>query len=169
MGLSADIDVDYTKLRDLLRSQKWLDADRETRRLMLSIARADRRKDCLLTQDDLQKFPCSELKTIDRLWVHYSQGRFGFSVIKKIYEEVDKDYAKLAQRVGWCNGEKWIGYNQINFTDRAPVGHLPITWLVPTTFWMYWLARFASAGWRMLLERTADCDICSSPRDDNSS
>ena len=61
MELSANISVDYTKLCDLLRSQKWLDADQETRRLMLSIAGANQRKDCLLTQDDLQKFPCSEL------------------------------------------------------------------------------------------------------------
>lgn len=162
MELSAELSVDYTQLRDLLIAQKWQDTDQETRRLMLSIAKANRRKDCLLTQDDLHKFPCSELNTIDKLWVHYSKGRFGFSVIKKIYKEVDKDYAKLAERVGWRNGDKWIGYNQINFTAHAPVGHLPITWLVPTTFWMYWLARFASVGWRMLLERAADCDTTSS-------
>ena len=162
MALSPDISVDYSQLRDLLIAQKWQDADRETRKLMLSIAKADQRKDCLLTQDDLKNFPCCELNTIDKLWVYYSKGRFGFSVIKKIYEEVDQDYAKLAERVGWRNGDKWIGYNEINFTYNAPVGHLPITWLVPTTFWMYWLARFASAGWRMLLERAAECETSSS-------
>lgn len=159
MTLPADISVDYTQLRNLLIAQKWEDADRETRRLMLYIAGADRRKDCLLTQDDIKKFPCTELSKIDRLWVDYSQGRFGFSVIKKIYEEAEKDYAKLADRVGWRNGEKWIGYNQITFSYDAPVGHLPITWLVPTTFWMYWLARFASAGWRLLLERAIECNL----------
>lgn len=103
MTLPVNISVDYTQLRHLLIAQKWEDADRETRRLMLYIAGAD--------------------------------------------------------RVGWRNGEQWIGYNQIKFTLDAPVGHLPITWLVPTTFWMYWLARFASAGWRLLLERAIECNL----------
>ncbi|MBD2186007.1 GUN4 domain-containing protein [Planktothrix sp. FACHB-1355] len=155
----SNLNPDYTKLRDLLANKKWKEADLETRTLMLSIAGADKRKDCLLTQDDMKKFPCAELRKIDRLWIHYSQGRFGFSIINKIYNEVNKDYHQLAERVGWRNGEKWIGYNEITFTDDVPVGHLPITWLVPTSFWMYWLARFASAGWRLLLERASNCQI----------
>lgn len=63
----------------------------------------------------------------------------------------------MSERVGWRRGKKWIGCNDVIFTDDAPIGHLPITWLVPTTFWMYWLARFASVGWRLLLERWETC------------
>jgi hypothetical protein len=61
--------------------------------------------------------------------------------------------------VGWRSEKDWIDYNKINFTIDAPVGHLPITWLVPTSFWMYWNARFASAGWRLILKRIAECNL----------
>lgn len=151
--------VDYSQLRALLGAKNWQAADVETRRLMLSIARADRRSDLLLTATDIQQFPCTELRTIDNLWVMCSEGHFGFTVIKGIYEEVGKDYSQLAERVGWRVGEKWIQYQEVNFTGNAPAGHLPITWLVPSSFWMYWLARFASAGWRLLLERAEACQL----------
>ncbi|NJO66941.1 MAG: transcriptional regulator, partial [Leptolyngbyaceae cyanobacterium RM1_405_57] len=35
--------------------------------------------------EELLNFPCEELLAIDRLWVNYSNGKFGFSVQKKIY------------------------------------------------------------------------------------
>lgn len=147
----------YTQLDQLLRVQKWKEADIETRRLMLLIVGADRRTDCLLNQDDIAHFPCIDLHTIDRLWIQYSQGYFGFSIIESIYQEVDKDYLKLAERVGWRRGDEWISYNDVIFNKLAPVGHLPLTWLVPTSFWMYWSARFAKPSWRLLLERIENC------------
>ncbi|MEQ8970791.1 MAG: GUN4 domain-containing protein [Coleofasciculus sp. C1-SOL-03] len=147
----------YAKLYNLLRSKRWREADIETRRLMLTIVGANQKPDCLLTQYNIQQFPCHDLVQIDQLWRHFSDGRFGFHTIYQIYVEVNKDYAALSERVGWRRGKKWIGYNDVIFTDDAPIGHLPITWLVPTTFWMYWLARFASVGWRLLLERWETC------------
>lgn len=155
----SDAAADYTQLRQLLATEKWTDADLETRRLMLSIAGAFQRSECLLTQKDLEQFPCIHLRTIDRLWLNYSQGNFGFSAIAGIYREVNRDYQLLAERVGWRKGDKWIGYNDIIFNRSAPVGHLPITWLVPTTFWMYWSARFAKPGWRLILERVENCQL----------
>lgn len=147
----------YQPLKLLLQQQKWQEADCETRRLMLSITGADSRQDCLLTQTDIQTFPCTDLSILDTLWKQHSNNRFGFSVIYQIYQDVGYDYPQLAQQVGWRNGEQWVKYSQLNFTQTAPIGHLPITWLVPTTFSSYWLARFAPAGWRLLLERVAQC------------
>lgn len=155
----AGILAKYQRLGPLLAQGRWQEADWETRRLMLSIAGADRRSDCLLTQTDIRSFPCPDLLILDRLWRGHSQGRFGFSVIHQIYQDVEQDYAQLAEIVGWRNGDHWINSDQIQFTRTAPVGHLPIMWLVPTTFSMYWLARFASAGWRLLLERTGECKL----------
>jgi len=37
---------------------------------------------------DIEKFPCEDLRTIDQLWVEYSNGSFGFSVQKRIYRSV---------------------------------------------------------------------------------
>jgi hypothetical protein len=147
----------YTQLSRLLGTKKWQEADLETRRLMLSIVGAEQRADCLLTQDDLEQFPCIDLRTIDQLWIHYSQKHFGFSTIATIYREVNQDYQLLAERVGWRRGDEWISYNDVTFNRSAPVGHLPVTWLVPSSFWMYWSARFAKPGWRLLLKRIENC------------
>ena len=152
---------EYNQLSKLLAAKQWQKADLATREIMLFITEADKRKDLLMTQKDLKQFPCYHLRFIDQLWLKYSHGKFGFSIILTIYNEVDRDYARLAERVGWRVGDKWIGYKDIDFSDNAPKGHLPLTWLVPTTFSMYWLARFASAGWRLILNRANSCQLLS--------
>lgn len=155
----AHVLAKYQALNLLLAQGRWQEADWETRRLMLVIAGADRRSDCLLTETDIRSFPCTDLRILDRLWRGHSQDQFGFSVIHQIYQDVERNYPHLAEIVGWRNGDQWINSDQIQFSKTAPVGHLPITWLVPMTFSTYWLARFASAGWRLLLERTGECKL----------
>jgi HTH-type transcriptional regulator/antitoxin HigA len=64
-----------------------------------------------IVTNSIENFPCDDLRTIDQLWVKYSQGRFGFSVQKKIWLEVGGkvDYdteCKLGDRVGWRKGGK---------------------------------------------------------------
>ena len=145
------------KLENLLAAGRWQEADVETRRIMLAIAGADTRDNLLLTQEDIENFPRSHLITINRLWTNHSEGRFGFSTIHRIYREVDGDYTKLAERVGWRVGDRWLNYNELTFDKTAPPGHLPVTWLVPTTFWMYWQGRFARVGWELLLSRWQTC------------
>ncbi len=149
----------YNQLRQFLSQQSWKDADRETRRVMLEIAGVEGRKDLQRTQSDRQKFSCQELRKIDELWVIASQGKFGFSVTSRIYQSLNYDYFSLAEYVGWRTGDNWLNYNQVNFTDDAPKGHLPLTWVVPSTFWMYWSSRFASAGWKLLLNRIEKCGL----------
>jgi hypothetical protein len=158
-NLTSPIQEIYVKLRYLLKQKQWQLADLETRKLMLVIAEADQREDILLTEADLKIFPCIHLRTIDQLWVNSSQEKFGFSLIYKIYQEENKDYFRLAKRVGWYDENQWIQYETINFSENAPSGHLPLTWLVPTTFGIYWSARFASAGWRRLLDRFEQCHL----------
>ncbi len=54
---------------------------------MLAIAGADKSDNLLLTQQHIQKFPCSDLINIDQLWIQHSQGHFGFSIIYHIYQQ----------------------------------------------------------------------------------
>lgn len=124
---------------------------------MLAIAGADTRDNLLLTQKDIEEFPCSNLMAIDRLWTLHSEGRFGFSTIRRIYGEVQGDYSRLAELVGWRVGDNWLNYDSLTFDKTAPVGHLPVTWLVPTTFSIYWQSRFAPIGWQLLLSRWETC------------
>jgi serine/threonine protein kinase len=123
--------VDYRKLEDLLKQGKWEEADSETTKVMLAVS--NRTSEGWLTGLDLDNFPCEDLRTIDRLWVKYSNDRFGFSVQAKIYRELGgtRDYNErvwdaFGDRVGWRVKKGWIYYSGIIFDLKAPQGHLPI-------------------------------------------
>ncbi|RCJ20092.1 hypothetical protein A6S26_05070 [Nostoc sp. ATCC 43529] len=146
--LSSEKGVDYTRLRDLLRDGVWIEADRETLAVMLKASGSE--QNTSLDLGSISKLPCTDLRTIDQLWVKYSNGRFGFSVQKRIWESVE-DYDTFSDRVGWRKWRtvvvnkwfglkqqtekqiKWLTYSDFTFDTSAPEGHLPI--LVPRTFW----------------------------------
>ncbi len=122
--------VDYRQLDRLLASGKWQEADGETAIKMLEVA--GRTKDGWLRGEDIDRFPCEDLRTIDQLWVKYSNGRFGFSVQKRIYESLGgsreydrKIWEAFGDRVGWRVNSKWLHYNDLKFNTKAPIGHLP--------------------------------------------
>ncbi|MBD2185293.1 GUN4 domain-containing protein [Planktothrix sp. FACHB-1355] len=80
----------------------------------------------ILSIHTFNKLPCTDLRTIDRLWVDYSNGRFGFSVQKRIYDrEVSRDWEKMGDRVGWRVEGKWLSVSLLNYSIDAPTGHLP--------------------------------------------
>lgn len=128
--LNSEKDIDYTRLRDLLKAGDWKEADQETYRVMLQAV--GRKAGDWFTRDELLNFPCVDLKTIDRLWVKYSNSKFGFSVQKKIYLECggipDRKYhgealKEFGDRVGWQPNGKWL-FN-VTYSTSSPLGHLP--------------------------------------------
>ena len=128
--LVSAVGMDYRKLRDLLAAGKWKEADEETKRVMLKVG--GREKEGWLDNSSIDKFPCEDLRTIDQLWVKYSNGRFGFSVQKRIYQslggtrELDrKIWDAFGDRVGWCVNRNWLRYDELKFNTKAPEGHLP--------------------------------------------
>lgn len=121
--VSSDIGANYTHLRDLLALGKWKEADEETRRAILKVA--GRENEGWLNEDSIHKLPCTDLRTVDQLWVKYSQGRFGFSVQKRIYEEVGRDWEKMGDCVGWRVERSWLSIESLTYTLDAPIGHLP--------------------------------------------
>jgi hypothetical protein len=122
--LRSERNVDYRRLRDLLRAGNWKQADQETLAVMLKAA--GREQENWLSSESIENFPCTDLRTIDQLWVKYSGGRFGFSVQKRIWESVGKDEKKFGDRVGWRRNNKWLYYNvHLTFNTNAPEGHLP--------------------------------------------
>ena len=121
--------VDYTRLRDLLAAGMWKEADLETRNVMLKATKGEKEG---YFNKPIDNFPCDDLRTIDYLWVTYSEGRFGFSVQKKIWLEVggkddDKAIGKLGDYVGWRNEyyKIWLKYEDLTFNMQARSGHLP--------------------------------------------
>ncbi|WP_230966450.1 GUN4 domain-containing protein [Nostoc sp. NZL] len=131
--LPSEKGVDYTRLRDLLKAGTWEQADEETLAVMLKAS--GRESERWLDSKSIDNFPCTDLRTIDQLWVKYSNGHFGFSVQKRIWESVGKDYEKFGDRVGWRKGmffnKNWLSYSDLTFTSAAsPQGHLPVWILV---------------------------------------
>ncbi|MBX9255617.1 GUN4 domain-containing protein [Desmonostoc muscorum CCALA 125] len=99
--------VSYQKLEELLAAKKWQAADEETAAIMLKIC--DRQEQGWLQLEDITKIPCFDFRTIDQLWVKYSQGRFGFSVQNRIWERIGgnpdadkKTWERFGEQVGWC-------------------------------------------------------------------
>ncbi len=129
--LKSEKGVDYTKLRDLLAAGKWKEADQETSHVMHKAVFSQG----WLSQYNIDNFPCEDLHTIDQLWVHYSKGKFGFSIQKKIYMDElggtrqynEKIWYEFCDRVGWRKGEDYVSYSDLTFEllDTTPVGHLP--------------------------------------------
>ncbi|MBW4494133.1 MAG: GUN4 domain-containing protein [Oscillatoria princeps RMCB-10] len=122
-SLNSAVGADFTKLQTLLAANKWKEADIETWALMcqaLGLSAGTH-----LEISDIDRLPCEDLLTIDRLWVSASQGRFGFSVQKAIYESANKDYIKFCQRVNWPSYNSTTFHQGLKFSPTAPAGHLP--------------------------------------------
>jgi serine/threonine protein kinase len=128
--LKSDVGMDYSTLQNYLKAGKWKEADEETRRVMLAVAK--REKEGWLDTNSIDNFPCEDLRTIDQLWVKYSNGRFGFSVQKRIYQSLggttkwkSEIWDKFGDKVGWRRNKIWVSSYDITFDKKAPEGHLP--------------------------------------------
>ncbi|MEK0180332.1 serine/threonine-protein kinase, partial [Microcoleus anatoxicus] len=122
------VGMDYINLRNLLAAKKWKEADEETARVMFKVA--GREKAGWLDTENIEKFPGEDLRTIDQLWVKYSDGRFGFSVQKRIYQSLggtrkynQKVWEAFGDKVGWRKNNEWLYYEK--FSNIAPQAHLP--------------------------------------------
>lgn len=83
---------------------------------------------------ELENFPQTDLFTLDHLWVKYSQGRFGFSLQKRIYfacggmnsDTYDQDvWNRFGDRVGWRVNGQWLSGS--NSPDESiPDGYFPV-------------------------------------------
>ena len=158
--LSSETGLDYSKLRDFLAAGKWREADIETARLMLKITHQESRG--RLSISSINNFPCTDLRTINQLWVKYSNGKFGFSVQKEIWESFGTQsfyltYEKLGDRLGWHSIIGWTNYDNLIFNvEKAPQGHLPAMWAMSGNWvWFMELGKLFSA----LRKRLKTCQI----------
>lgn len=137
VNLVSAVGMDYINLRNLLAAKNWEEADEETVRVMSKVA--GREEEGWLDTESIEEFPCEDLRSIDQLWVKYSNGRFGFSVQKRIYQSLGgtseydrKVWEAFGDRVGWRKNNRWMYYNHnyfselnIIYSEEAPEAHLP--------------------------------------------
>lgn len=125
----------YKDLRRLLARKQWQSADQETGLALSKACGVNIPGE--LHPEQIATLPCQDLQIIDQLWHQFSQGHFGFSVQRALWQKYDKTYwdkaetwRKFADRVGWrahslLADSRWKRYEEITFNLNAPVGHLP--------------------------------------------
>ncbi|PSF37486.1 hypothetical protein C7H19_09975 [Aphanothece hegewaldii CCALA 016] len=125
--LDSDRQIDYRLLQKLLVEGDFQTADSLTRQKLCELAgeAAIGRKWLYFTE--VEKFPLTDLHTINSLWWVHSEGKFGFSVQRKIWLSVGEDFPKLWPKINWKNGNNWTQYpNEFIWNLNAPAGHLPL-------------------------------------------
>ena len=130
-SLLSNVETNYSQLRQLLAEQKWKEADLKTTAILLQVS--GREQEGWMRAEDFQKFPCQDLHRLDRLWIKYSKGRFGYSALRQVWESVgaklNMDYAlwcRFGDRLGWRVKGNWLNYSELTFNrEAAPLGHLP--------------------------------------------
>jgi hypothetical protein len=109
-------------LKNLLKQKKWIEADIETRKLLLDSIGHPK----FVNEENFQNIKCDLLRGIDKLWREESKGRFGFSVQKKIWENINNRYSSFKKQrliinrfgaeVGWYDNDidKWLDVPKTN-------------------------------------------------------
>ena len=135
----------YGRLQELLSTGQWREADLETTKVMLELAGHATNK--TLTPDNVQNFPCNAIRVIDQLWSKHSNGRFGFSMMLKIYQEIggtiktlrsqDIKYIQLfREKVGIVgeNQPQEPNWEELEISLSSPPGSLPCHWFCSSPY-----------------------------------
>ena len=139
----------YQPLEKYLKAQDWKAADHETYRLM--IEQVDKDEGEWFQLQELLTYPCDDMMKIDQCWVQYSQGKFGFSVQMKLWQECgsprsyNKVWEKFGDCVGWRTEGEWLSYQSINPSLDSPPGHFPMGGF--TSDCVLWDAAYRDWGW----------------------
>ena len=125
----------YPQLENRLRNNNWEEADRLTSEIIWELAGTSQKRS--FRAEVSRDFSCEDLRTIDAFWTKYSDGHFGFSVQRSIWQssDVNENLIKFMSHVGWGNLEKQEDGQDIfyfvpvnDFSLNAPKGQLP--WFV---------------------------------------
>ncbi|KAL5543126.1 hypothetical protein UlMin_010836 [Ulmus minor] len=129
--------VTLNLLEDHLAASNFRQADEVTRRLLIVLAGEAAQKRGYVFFSEVQFIPETDLKAIDELWRKYSDGKFGYSVQKRICSKLNMDFTKFFIKVGWMK-KLDTEIEQFNYrafpnefiwelNDDTPEGHLPLT------------------------------------------
>ncbi|WP_269624623.1 GUN4 domain-containing protein [Prochlorococcus marinus] len=123
----SDVGFDYSPLQRYLLNECYEDADRFTSSKLRELAGEKAVKRGYVYFSEVESIPSIDLSTLDKLWVVYSRGKFGFTVQAKILDSLGGRYDKLWPRIGWKNDGIWTRYPKaFNWSIDAPNGHMPL-------------------------------------------
>jgi GUN4-like/ARM-like repeat domain, GUN4-N terminal len=126
--LKSEKAIDYQPIQILLAKQDFEEADRVTSKKLCEVAGAGALTRGWLYFTEIKSIPISDLQTINQLWLVYSEGKFGFSVQRKIWLSLSKDWEKFWLKIGWKKDGSFTRYpNEFIWSLDAPRGHLPLS------------------------------------------
>lgn len=126
--LKSEKAIDYQPIQVLLAKQDFEEADRVTSKKLCEAAGAAALARGWLYFTDAKSIPISDLQTINQLWLVYSEGKFGFSVQRKIWLSLGKGWEKFWLKIGWKKDGSFTRYpNEFIWSLDAPRGHLPLS------------------------------------------
>jgi peptidoglycan hydrolase-like protein with peptidoglycan-binding domain len=154
-------DVDLTRLAIYLGGEQWKQADEETVRVLLK--QVGKTVNDSFDRGDIEKIPCSYFTKIDALWQTHSQGKFGLTVQRHLWEKIaatttgqsnEEIATKLGEEIGHYREGNWIIYSETIFDlNTAPVGHLPVLW------WRRgWVLVGIGDAIATMVQKLSDCD-----------
>ena len=123
----SEVSIDYSSLQQYLLAELYEDADRFTSSKLRELAGEKAVKRGYVYFSEVAAIPGIDLETLDKLWIIYSKGKFGFTVQAKILDSLDGRYDRLWPRIGWKKDGIWTRYpNAFNWSIEAPNGHMPL-------------------------------------------
>nr|YP_010198908.1 hypothetical protein LK147_pgp183 [Hydropuntia urvillei]UAD88357.1 hypothetical protein [Hydropuntia urvillei] len=126
--LNSYLRLNYQPLQDLLILHSFQEADKLTQHYLCLLAKLDHAPNRnWLYFTDVFSFPSEDLYILDQLWRIYSRNKFGFSVQRKIWLSVNKDWKKFWSSIGWSKNGVLSRYpSEFLWNINAPYGHLPL-------------------------------------------
>lgn len=129
----------YEALDRLLQNRQWVEADVETARAIFKLRSKDfdarnsygitKLNRYKLEPRDIEELYIDDLKRINSLWVNASNGRFGFSVQRQLWEESHQDTSNelesFGKTVGWRGVDGWIYYSDLSNLSSDRKGAFP--------------------------------------------
>ncbi len=126
--LKSEKAINYQQIQILLAKQDFEEADRVTSKKLCEVAGAGALARGWLYFTEIKSIPISDLQTINQLWLVYSEGKFGFSVQRKIWLSLGKGWEKFWLKIGWKKDGSFTRYpNEFMWSLDAPRGHLPLS------------------------------------------
>lgn len=127
--------VDYVPLATFLATGDFLSADDFTRNNLIKISGAESKGRNFVYWTEVHGIPAVDLVTMERLWLQFSNGNFGYSVQKRVWDVEKGNFDSFIRRIGWTKVDngierklRWFGQNEFIYDlEKAPKGHLPLT------------------------------------------
>ena len=119
--------IDYGPLQQALSLQRYEEADRLTSEILRLLAGPAAQQRGYVYYSEVPPMASADLDSLDRLWVCFSRGRFGFSVQGRLLRSCNGRWERLWPRIGWKNGSQWTRYpGSFQWSIEAPEGHMPL-------------------------------------------